>query len=75
MNRALPAVTGRFLREIGLVAVGLLIYFLIRGNVTERGTLAVHNAASVINAEKALGIFWEPAMQRWVLESTSKARW
>jgi hypothetical protein len=70
----MPAVTGRLLREVGLVAVGLLIYFLIRGNVTDRATFAVHNAASVINAEKALHIFWEPAMQRWILDSAFQIR-
>jgi hypothetical protein len=70
----LPIVAGRALRELGLVAAGLLVYFLVRGNVTERAALATRNAIAVIDAEKALGIFWEPAMQAWILESALQIR-
>ncbi|MGD9892455.1 MAG: phosphatase PAP2 family protein [Dehalococcoidia bacterium] len=65
----LPLLAGRVLREVALVATGLLVYFLVRGNVAERATHATRNAIAVIDAEKALGIFWEPAMQRWILDS------
>lgn len=69
-TNTLPLLAGRVLREIALVATGLLVYFLVRGNVTERASHATHNAIAVIDTEKALGIFWEPAMQHWILEST-----
>lgn len=68
-NRALPRAAGRAVRELVLVAAGLLIYFLVRGNVTERAAMATRNAIAVIDAEKALGVFWEPRMQAWVLDS------
>ncbi|MGH2601014.1 MAG: phosphatase PAP2 family protein, partial [Dehalococcoidia bacterium] len=67
-------VAGRALREVGLVALGLLVYFLIRGNVTERAAQATSNALAVIDAEKALGIFWEPRMQSWILDSAFQVR-
>jgi len=59
---------------VGLVAGGLLIYFLIRGNVVDRATVAARNALDLIRLEQSLGIFWEPAMQRWVLESSFQVR-
>ncbi len=67
--RPLPLLAGRALRELALVATGLLVYFLVRGNVAERASDATRNAIAVIDAEKALGIFWEPAMQHWILDS------
>ena len=73
-SRTLPHVAGRALREVALVAVGLLVYFLVRGNVTEREALATRNALAVIDAEKALGIFWEPRLQSWVLDSAFQVR-
>lgn len=71
-SRALPQVAGRALREIALVAAGLLVYFLIRGSVTDRAAAAFRNAAAVIEAERALGIFWEPRMQAWILGSATQ---
>jgi hypothetical protein len=74
LGRTLPIFAGRAVREVVLVAVGLLVYFLVRGNVAERAGMAFHNAADVIRAERALGIFWEPAMQAWIMESTLQIR-
>ena len=74
LDRPAPPLTGRALREIALVGVGLLIYFLIRGNVTDRTAQAMANAAAVIELQRALGIFWEPAMQRWILDSAAQIR-
>jgi len=68
-TRALPHLAGRALREVLLVAAGLLVYFLARGNVAERAAVAAKNAAAVIDAEKALGIFWEPRLQALILDS------
>jgi membrane-associated phospholipid phosphatase len=74
LSGALPLVAGRTVREIGLVGAGLLIYFLIRGNVTDRAAQAVRNAIAVIDAQRALGIFWEPQMQAAILESAVQVR-
>jgi membrane-associated phospholipid phosphatase len=74
VTRSLPVVATRAVREIGLVAAGLLIYFLIRGNVTERAADATRNAAAIIDVQKALGIFWEPQMQAWILNSAFQIR-
>jgi hypothetical protein len=73
-TRPLPLFAGRALREVGLVAAGLLVYFLVRGNVTERADQATRNAIAIIDAQKALGIFWEPAMQSWILDSAFQIR-
>ena len=59
----------RFGRELGLAALGGLVYFLIRGGVVDRAEEALGRARDVMALERALGIFWEPAMQGWILES------
>lgn len=74
MSGALPLIAGRAVREIGLVGAGLLVYFLIRGNVTDRAAQAVRNAITVIDMQRALGIFWEPQMQAAILESALQVR-
>jgi hypothetical protein len=69
---SLPA--GRLLRELGLVAVGLLVYFLLRGNVTDRADEAARNADRVIDWQQSLGIFWEPRLQSWAVNSALGVR-
>jgi membrane-associated phospholipid phosphatase len=58
-----------FGRELALVAVGGLAYFLIRGGVVDRAAEAFARAGDLIELERRLGIFWEPAMQDWILGS------
>ncbi len=58
-----------FSRELALVAVGGLAYYLIRGGVVDRAAEAFARAADLIELERRLGIFWEPAMQDWILGS------
>ena len=55
--------------ELGLAALGGLIYFLIRGGVVDRAEEAFGRAADLVDLERALGLFWEPAMQGWILDS------
>ena len=74
VSTPLPLVASRALREVALVAVGLCVYFLIRGSAVDRADQAIRNAIAVIDAEKALGIFWEPTMQSWILDSTVQVR-
>lgn len=80
MNRQLTAARPvstfgiRFVREIALVALGLVIYFVLRGNVTDRATEAFANAQAIIQLQQALGFFWEPAMQAWILPSAAQIK-
>lgn len=56
-------------RELALAALGGLAYFLIRGAVVDRAEEAFARARGLIDLERTLGIFWEPAMQGWILDS------
>ena len=56
-------------RELALVAVGALAYYLVRGGVVDRVEEAFARGADLIELERRLGIFWEPAMQDWILGS------
>jgi hypothetical protein len=57
----------RDLLEAALVAFAFLLYFLVRGSVIDRPHEAFQNALDVIDAERWLGIFWEPHMQDWIM--------
>lgn len=58
------AINRAALREVGLVGAGLLIYFLIRGNVADEVGEATRHALRIIALERAVGFFWEPQLQR-----------
>ena len=53
--------------EIGLVAFGFLLYFLVRGGVVDRTGEALANARSIIDTQKAAGLLFEPALNSWAL--------
>ncbi len=55
--------------EIGLVALGFLFYFLVRGAVVDRAGDALRHARLIIELQASLGLWIEPALQAWVLES------
>lgn len=55
--------------EIGLVALGFLLYFVVRGAVVDRTGEALANARDIVDLEVALGVFVEPTVQQWVLDS------
>ena len=57
----------RDMSEIALVAIAFLLYFLVRGMVVDRDAEALANAQDIIDLERALGIYWEPALQEWIL--------
>jgi hypothetical protein len=62
----------RFLREaieLGLVALAFLLYFVVRANVVNEPAQALRNSRDLLDFERALGFAWEPALQRWTLES------
>ncbi len=54
--------------ELALVALGFLLYFLVRGAVADRTSDALAHAHDIVNLQFALGIFVEPAVQGWVLD-------
>jgi hypothetical protein len=54
--------------EIALVALAFLLYFIVRGLVVDRHGEALANAETIMDWERALGIFWEPQLQEWVLD-------
>jgi len=66
-------VTGRWLpngwmdamRQLALFAGAYYCYRLVRGAVDGQATLAFENARNLVNAERALNLFFEPALQAW----------
>lgn len=54
--------------EIGLIASALPLYYLVRGQVQERVGEAVGRGVDIVRFEQDVGIFWEPALQRAVLD-------
>ena len=58
----------RDLAELALVALAFLLYFIVRANVVDRPEVALANARDLIDFERRLGIFAEPAWQRAVLD-------
>lgn len=54
--------------EIGLVALGFLAYFLVRGAVVDRSADALSHARSIIDLQDALGLWIEPQFQAWALQ-------
>lgn len=55
--------------ELALAVAGALIYFAVRGGVTDRAAEAIARGAGLAELERSLGLFWEPAMQGWILSS------
>jgi len=53
--------------ELLLVALGFLLYFIVRANVIDRPEAALANAREIVEAERALGIYVERAVQEAVL--------
>lgn len=53
---------------------GFLLYFLVRGAVVTRTAEAMAHAGRIVEAERALGVFVEPAVQQWVLASALLVR-
>lgn len=58
-----------FALEAAVVAAGGLAYFLIRGAVGDRIPEATARALALIDLERTLGLYWERALQDWILPS------
>jgi hypothetical protein len=69
LRQARRRIGRRDLLEAALVALAFLLYFLVRGSVIDRPHDAFQNALDVIDAERRLGIFWEPHMQEWIIDN------
>jgi hypothetical protein len=69
LRQVIRRIGRRDLLEAALVAFAFLLYFLVRGSVIDRPHDALHNALDVIDAQKWLGIFWEPDMQDWIIDN------
>ena len=55
--------------EVLIVGLATLLYFAVRGLVDGREADAFANARWLVDLERALGIFWEPQLQHWALET------
>lgn len=55
--------------EIGLVAFGFLLYFIVRGAVVDRTGEALANSRAIIEVQKAAGLLFEPALNAWTMDA------
>ena len=62
----LPRFSRRDIGEGALIAAAFLAYFWVRGAVVDKPDAAYWHARHIIDAERALHIFWEGDMNRWV---------
>ncbi len=53
------------LRQLLLFAGAYYAYRLVRGFVDGQATLAFENARTLVDVERALGLFFEPGLQAW----------
>jgi hypothetical protein len=57
------------LSELGLVALGFLLYFVVRGAVVDRTGEALRNARLIIDLQASLGVWIEPQIQALMLDA------
>jgi membrane-associated phospholipid phosphatase len=53
------------IRQLALFAGAYYVYRLVRGFVDGQAVLAFENARNLVDAERALGLFFEPGLQAW----------
>ena len=58
------------IRQLALFAGAYYLYRIVRGIVDVQAALAFENARNLVDAERALGLFFEPGLQAWA-ESTN----
>ena len=54
-------------RQLGLFAAAYYLYRLVRGFVDGDATAAFDNARTLVDIERAMGLFFEPALQAWAI--------
>ncbi len=60
--------------EFGLAAFGFLCYFVVRGGVVDDAGRALDHARWIIETQQTFGVFIEPTVNQWVLESAGRVR-
>ena len=55
------------LRQLALFAGAYYVYRIVRGLVDGQASLAFENARTLVDAERQLGLFFEPGLQAWAL--------
>ena len=55
-----------FVGQAGLILLGLVAYFGIRGLTQGSPRVAVHHAHHIVAFERAIGIYVEPTVQSWI---------
>jgi hypothetical protein len=60
-----------FLRELGAVAAAALVYYLVRGTVSDRAAEAFQRARDIVGLERRLGLDWEVAIHEAILGSNA----
>jgi hypothetical protein len=74
LQRLLENPVARTALELALATLAFLLYFVVRANVIDRPDLALANAHTLIDVERALGIFTEASWQRWALDNDPMVR-
>ncbi len=69
LTRSRAAVT-----EAAIVGGTLLAYFLTRGRIADRHHAAQRNAQRIIRLERRLGLYCEPALNRWTAAGVIRRR-
>ncbi len=60
--------------EIGLVVLGFLLYFFVRGAVVDRVDDALAHARWIVDVQQSLGLFVEPAVNQWTVDAEWRIR-
>ncbi len=60
-------ITRGFFKELLIVLLAYLLYFVVRGVAAERAGDAMIRAVHVLRLEDQIGLFWELDMQAWAL--------
>lgn len=60
-----------FLRELVAVAVAALVYYLVRGAVSDRAEEAFHRARDILELEQRFWLDWETAIHESILGSNA----
>ncbi len=55
------------IRQIGLVVGAYYLYRIVRGLVDGKTHVAFDNARTLVDIERAMGLFFEPGLQAWAL--------
>ena len=64
-GRWLPHGWPDVLRQLALFGGAYYVYRIVRGIVDGQAVLAFENARALVDAERAMGLFFEPALQDW----------